>query len=185
MLCANSKLSGCNEILRGKGNIFCESCTDSKKNLSKLKREQDIDELFKKIADTEKENMRLRQSIFEIKLSYDKEIKSLIETIEKKSNDQEQKIKELEKLNTTLEKLNKDYEDLNAKEKLEISMLQKDLIKCKEQNIEILNEKDKINMNFDQLKIDYDKLKLENNKYNEEQPSSRRNTTSKLVNIKL
>jgi DNA repair exonuclease SbcCD ATPase subunit len=175
MLCANSRLSGCQEVLRGKGNIFCDKCSELRKTLTKVKREQDIEELIQKNLDLEKENMRLRQNIFEIKINYDKEIKSLIEEIEKKSIEQDKKIKELreskkeiEYLNTELEKLNRDMEYLNLQEKIDnnrlecqLTEMQKEIFTLKEENLLVINDKDKYKLLYDQLKIDLDKLKLE------------------------
>ena len=156
--------------------------TENRKNNNKQKRDQDIDELFKKISDTEKENIRLRQSIFEIKLNYDKEIKSLIETIEKKSVEQETKFKEIDD-NYTKEKLE------NNKNQLYIKELQNEIMKLKEENIHNLNEKDKLSLEYEQLKIDIDKVRLEKIKYNENEPLSARrssyNTNSKIINVKL
>jgi hypothetical protein len=175
MLCANSRLTGCSDYVKSKGNIFCDTCNETRKNNTKNKREQDFDELLKKISETEKENMRLRQQIFEVKINYDKEIKSLIESVEKKNNEQEQKInellqkeKELEHINAELDKINKDMEFLNFKEKsdnfkldTQVQNLQKEIYIVKNNLLDSQKDRDRYKYLYEQIQIDYEKLQIE------------------------
>lgn len=175
MLCANSKTNNCTEIVNNKGNIYCESCQEIKKNNIKSKRESDFQELLNKISELESENMKLRQAIFENKSSFDKEIKNIYDENEKKNLENIEKnfilIKEKDNLEQTIINLNQNIEKLELEKINKIKFEQstekqireffQQLTKIQNELMIVSKERDEIKFLYEQIKIDYDKICIE------------------------
>jgi len=83
--CANSKLHNCPGIIVQKGNIYCDSCLETKRSETKNKREHELDQLLIKNSELECElKKRSSQSDLLFKLQEDNisliKEKSLLET---------------------------------------------------------------------------------------------------------
>lgn len=61
--CANSKLNGCEGFVTQRGNILCETCTETRKNMAQNRREYDFDELLIKHRETEQELSKSRSEL--------------------------------------------------------------------------------------------------------------------------
>lgn len=121
--CANNRTNGCQEIVSQRGTIFCETCSEERKNLTKSRREQDIDDLVNKNAELEKELMRLRQVQHTIENSnsknkdeYEKKILDLeleIKSLQIDRNEIENNYTKILTENKVIQQLNEDFSKNN------------------------------------------------------------------------
>lgn len=137
--CANSKATGCEGFVTQKGVIFCEGCTELRKNMNKARREQSFEDLVGKNKELEVEVQNLRKSKHEIEAEL-KEKKELLEKGKEQSkyivyNDQ------LEKENNRLGEM---------------------LVKLRSENDTLVKERENYHILYSQLNIDNQKLVLEN-----------------------
>jgi hypothetical protein len=65
--CANLKLNGCQGLVTQRGNILCETCTETRKNNSQNKREFDFDSLMIKYRELESEIAKYKSEAEELK----------------------------------------------------------------------------------------------------------------------
>lgn len=69
--CANLKLNNCQSFVTQRGNILCETCTETRKNNSQNKREYDFDSLMIKYREILCELSKYKSEIEELKQSKD------------------------------------------------------------------------------------------------------------------
>jgi predicted nuclease with TOPRIM domain len=67
LLCANSKLNGCQGFVTQRGNILCENCTETRKNMAQNRREYEFDELVIRNRETEQELLQYKEQVKNIK----------------------------------------------------------------------------------------------------------------------
>lgn len=67
--CANLKLNGCQGLVSQRGNILCETCTETRKNNAQNKREFDFDALMIKYREIESELAKYKLEVEELKES--------------------------------------------------------------------------------------------------------------------
>jgi hypothetical protein len=67
--CANLKLNNCQGFVTQRGNILCETCTETRKNNSQNKREFDFDSLMIKYREIHSELSKYKSEIEELKKS--------------------------------------------------------------------------------------------------------------------
>jgi CRISPR/Cas system CMR subunit Cmr4 (Cas7 group RAMP superfamily) len=67
--CANLKLNNCQGFVTQRGNILCETCTETRKNNTQNKREFDFDSLMIKYREIESELSKYKSEIEELKQS--------------------------------------------------------------------------------------------------------------------
>jgi len=67
--CANLKLNNCQGFVTQRGNILCETCTETRKNNTQNKREFDFDSLMIKYREIESELTKYKSEIEELKQS--------------------------------------------------------------------------------------------------------------------
>ena len=67
--CANLKLNGCQGLVTQRGNILCETCTETRKNNAQNKREFDFDALMIKYREIECEFSKYKSEVEELKQS--------------------------------------------------------------------------------------------------------------------
>ena len=67
--CANLKLNNCQSFVTQRGNILCETCTETRKNNSQNKREYDFDSLMIKYREIQFEISKYKSEIEELKKS--------------------------------------------------------------------------------------------------------------------
>lgn len=136
--CANSKATGCEGVVTQRGVIFCDVCTEVRKNTNKARREQSFEDLVNKNKELETELQNLRKSKHEMELEFKEKIEGK-EYIEKSKyivyNDQ------LEKENTRMSEL---------------------VVKLRNENDTLVKERENYHILYSQVNIDNQKLMLEN-----------------------
>lgn len=148
--CANSKATGCEGVVIQKGVIFCDECTDLRKNMNKARREQSFDDLIGRNKELETEVQNLRKSKLELEIELKEKGELLLERKEQSKyivyNDQ------LEKENTRMGEL---------------------VVKLRNENDTLVKERENYHILYSQLNIDNQKLVLENIRLNSTNESLR------------
>jgi len=183
--CANNRVTGCQGIVSQRGNIFCDSCNEARKSMTKSRRDQDVDELVKKNADLEKELIRLRQAQHELATKHDADYKTQLSKVEadyktqlsKAENDYKtqladyvEKIKLFEAENETLKKNIGDSSRsnvYNTQLEKENSRLLEIVSKLRQENHTLVKERETYELTHEQLKIDSQKIGLDNTRLKE------------------
>ena len=127
--CSNNKLTGCQGIISQRGNIICDACVEIRKNITKSRRDQDVDELVQKNIELEKELTCLYQQHNEIlkntsqtELELKSQLIKIQENCDEKLSEQQLQIK-------LLEIKNKEAEDTSAKLLIDNNSLRDELNK--------------------------------------------------------
>ena len=145
--CANSRTTGCTNIVTQRGNILCELCMELRKNSLLSRKDVEINSLTEKSKELEKEaqtlRLQLQDSIYENE--------SLIEKLgnsSKQSSDLEDKYKKLKNIDTEyLEKENTRLHD-------SIDVLNRTIDN-------LVKEKNKYEMVYSQMILDNEKLSID------------------------
>lgn len=136
--CANSKATGCEGFVTQRGVIFCDVCTEVRKNTNKARKEQSFEDLVNKNKELETELQNLRKSNHEMELKLKEKIEGN-EYIEKSKyivyNDH------LEKENTRMAEF---------------------VVKLRNENDTLVKDRENYHILYSQVNIDSQKLMLEN-----------------------
>jgi len=152
-LCSLSKTIGCQGTISQRGNIMCDKCMDDRKNISKIRRDQNIDDLFTQNKEVERELLRAREKyqtilkdLEDLKTSSDNKILSMTGEIAdlrtRLSTDH------IADYNVQLEKENRRLSDVIIKLRTDIESLVKD--------------KAEYEMTYAQIHLDNEKIIVDN-----------------------
>ena len=144
--CANSKATGCEGFVTQRGVIFCDVCTEVRKNTNKARREQSFEDLVNRNKELETEVQNLRKSKHEIEL----EMKEHIDTISKLREEGKEYIEKSKYIV---------YNDQWEKENTRMVEL---VVKLRNENDTLVKERENYHILYSQVNIDNQKLVLEN-----------------------
>lgn len=192
--CANATRAGCEGIVVQKGNILCDLCIESRKAQLKLRKEQNMEDLFERNKDMENQLYRLKQEHADTVSKYEDTIRNLIDEkseVEQKKLDQykqdalrleeefSKKLKqhelnnqvlvvkqqELEKENTTLGEKIKELNNIILEKNVRLQQIQLEL---SDLNISLKNENNRLTTLHDRYKEYNARLERENASLSEE-----------------
>lgn len=157
--CANNRVTGCQGIVSQRGHIFCDACNEIRKNMTKSRRDQDIEDLVNKNAELENEIIRLRQLNHETTVKYEDILKNS-DTASLK-NEHDKNMSEKQTQIDLLEMTKKVIEENQAKTITENKSLQKI-----NQDLENDNKKQQeVNANLEKMILELRKASDDNSKY--------------------
>lgn len=141
------KAFGCSEMITQRGVIYCNICIENKKNISKAKRETELDDIINK-------NNVLEEKIKHL-IKNEEQFRIQIEQYQNK-------IKELEiDAESNTDYSSSDYSSHLEKENDRVTNL---LSKYIEENEKLIREKSLYERTFEQTKLDINKMKIEQDK---------------------
>lgn len=141
------KAFGCSEMITQRGVIYCNICIENKKNISKAKRETELDDIINKNNALEEKIKHLTKNEEQFRIQ-----------IEQYQN----KIKELEiDAESITDYSSSDYSSHLEKENDRVTNL---LSKYIEENEKLIREKSLYERTFEQTKLDINKMKIEQDK---------------------
>lgn len=151
--CSLAKVSGCTGMVSKRGNTLCDNCIENRKTLTKLRKEQSIDELFMQNKELERELAHVR----EMYKTSTAELKTLQDTHEVDSQKQEQLLKELATL-----KSENHIADYNSELEKENNKLLDSLNKLRSEIETLVKEKAEYEVQYHQNCLDTQKTQGEN-----------------------
>lgn len=135
--CSMAKLTGCQGIVSQRGTILCDNCIEKRKSMSKMKRDQNIDEMITRNKELERMCQQLQEKVKTLSTQNNNHSSDYSVALEKENTRLSEVVVRLRSEIETLVKEKAEYEMTHSQVRLDNEKLSRDNIRLEKLNTDL------------------------------------------------